>query len=54
MMSISFQWATNLPPSTLMENFVPTLASIFTSVKDSKLKECKIFLLFTKDDSIVD
>ena len=38
----------------LLQNFVPALASIFTNVKDSKLKECKIPLLFTEDDSVVD
>ena len=33
---------------------MPALASIFTTVKDSELKECKISLLFSEDDSIVD
>ena len=37
-----------------VQNFVPALASIFTSVKDSELKECKIPLLFTEDDYAVD
>ena len=37
-----------------MQNFVQALASIFTSVKDSELKECKIPLLFTKNNSAVD
>ena len=30
------------------------LASIFTSVKDSELKECKTPLLFTEDDFAVE
>ena len=54
MMSRSFQCATNLPPFTFMQDFVPTHTSIFTSVKDSELKECKISLLFTKDNSAID
>ena len=53
MMSRSFQCATNLPPFTLMQDFVLALALIFISVKDSELKECKISLLFTKDDSAI-
>ena len=54
MMSRSFQCSNNSPPFTFMENFIPTLALIFTSMKDSELKECKISLLFTKDNSTVD
>ena len=42
------------PCLLLLQNFVPALASIFTSVKDSELKECKIPLLFTEDDFAVE
>ena len=51
MMSRSIQCATNLPPFTLMQNFILTLASIFTGTLSSR---SKILLLFTKDDSVVD
>ena len=54
MMSRSFECPNNSPPSTLIQSFIPTLVSIFTSVKDSKLKECKIPLLFIEDNSAVD
>ena len=54
MMSRSVQCSTNLPTFPLLQNFVPALASIFTSVNDSELKESKIPLLFTEDNSTMD
>ena len=54
MMSISVYFYTDLPSLPLLQNLVPALASIFTSVKDSELKECKIPLLFTEDDFVVE
>ena len=54
MMTISFQSAINTPPVPHMQDFVPILASIFTNVKNSELKDCKILLLFTEDNSAAD
>lgn len=50
----SFQSATNTPAVLRMQDFIPALASIFTNVKDSELRDCKIPLLFIEDDSAVD
>ena len=50
-----FLWcSTDLFSLSVVQNFIPALASIFTSVKDSELKECKIPLLFIEDDYAVD
>ena len=46
--------ATNTFSVSRIQDFVPALASIFTNVKDSELKDCKIPLLFTEEDSAVD
>ena len=54
MLSRSLWCSTNSLSHPVVQNFVPALASIFTSVKDSELKECKIPLLFTEDDYAVD
>ena len=54
MLSRSLWCSTDLLSHLVVQNFVPALASIFTSVKDSELKECKIPLLFTEDDYAVD
>ena len=43
-----------MPSLPVLQNFVSALASIFTSVKDSELKECKIPLLFTEDNFAVE
>ena len=53
MLSRSFWCSTNSLSHPVVQNFVPTLASIFMSVKDFELKECKIPLLFTEDDYAV-
>jgi hypothetical protein len=54
MTTSSLESATNTSSVSRMQDFVPALASIFTNVKDSELKDCKIPLLFTEDDSAVD
>ena len=54
MLSRSLWCSTDSLSHPVVQNFVPALASIFTSVKDSELKECKIPLLFTEDDYTVD
>ena len=54
MLSRSLWCSTDTLSHPVVQNFVPSLASIFTSVKDSELKECKIPLLFTEDDYAVD
>ena len=54
MLSRSLKCFTDSPSLPVLQNFVPALASIFTSVKDSELKECKIPLLFTEDDFAVE
>ena len=54
MMSCSFQSTTNNDSVLLNQDFIPSLASIFTNVKDSELKDCKIPLLFIEDQSIVE
>ena len=54
MLSRSLWCSTDSLSHPVVHNFVPALASIFTSVKDSELKECKISLLFTEDDYAVD
>ena len=54
MLSRSVKCSTDSPSLPLLQNFVPALASIFTSVKDSELKECKIPLLFIEDDFAVE
>ena len=53
-LSRSLLCSTDSPSPPILQNFVPALASIFTSVKDSELKECKIPLLFTEDDFAVE
>ena len=54
MMSRFVYFCTDLPCLPLLQNFVPALASIFTNVKDSELKKCKIPFLFTEDNFAVD
>ena len=54
MLSKSLWYCTDSLSLPVLQNFVPALASIFMSVKDSELKECKIPLLFTEDDYAVD
>ena len=54
MLSRSLWCSTDLLSHPVVQNFVRALASIFTSVKDSELKECKIPFLFTEDDYAVD
>ena len=54
MLSRSLWCSTDSLSHPIVQNFVPALASIFTSVKDSELKECKIPLLFIEDDYAVD
>ena len=54
MLSRSLWCSTDSTSLLDLQNFIPALASIFTSVNDSELKECKIPLLFTKDDSAVE
>ena len=54
MMNRFVQCASNSPPFTLMQNFVPALTSILTNVKDFEIKEYKIPLLFSEDDSAID
>ena len=49
MLSRSLSCSTDSPFLPVLQNFVPALASIFTSVK-----ECKIPLLFTEDDFVVE
>ena len=53
MLSKSLLCSTDLPSLLVLQNFVPALTSIFTSVKDSELKECKIPLLFIEDNFAV-
>ena len=53
MMSRSFPSATNTLPLPCMQDFVLALVSIFTNVKDSELKDYKISLLFTDNDSAI-
>ena len=52
MLSRSLWCSTDSLSHPVVQNFVPALASIFTSVKDSELKECKIPLLFIEDDYV--
>ena len=54
MLSRSLWCSTDSLSHPIVQNFVPALASIFMSVKDSELKECKIPLLFTEDDYAID
>ena len=54
MLSTSLFCCTDSPSLPVVQNFVPALASIFTIVKDSELKECKIPLLFTEADYAVE
>ena len=54
MLSRSLWCSTDSTTLLDLQNFVPAPASIFTSVKDSELKECKISLLFSKDDLAVE
>ena len=54
MLSRSLWCSTDSPSLLDLQNFVPALASIFMSVKDSELKECKIPLLFIEDDFAVE
>ena len=54
MLSRSLWCSTDSLSHPVVQNFVPALASIFTSVKDFELKECKIPLLFIEDDYAVD
>ena len=53
MLSRSLSCSIDSPSLPVLQNFVLALASIFTSVKDPELKECKSPLLFTKDDFAV-